>query len=135
MTEYYKYLENEETGQFDSLPVRKPMPGDVVRLTGKYWGGEIGALAVLDGFIGEQRDEFMAVFRASSFRGEDCLEHGRRGVVTSSGGPCPFIKACDLVDSHENIDRDFWKWKDVPRAGGGEHYTLSVPLWFWEGRE
>ncbi len=100
-----------------------PMPGDAVRLVGQYSGAKFGSIAILDGAIGFAEDSYMAVFAPSAFR--DARE------VSCSGGPAPYVACDELRPTGEMIAQLFWRWKDLPRAGGGEHYLLEVPLWDW----
>jgi hypothetical protein len=74
------------------------------------------------------------VFGASAFRGSS---HGLVGApsghyVSCSGGPCPCIPVEDLTYVGRTTQR-FWRWHDIPRAGGGEDFELEVNLWSWKG--
>lgn len=100
-----------------------PMPGDAVRLIGRYTGVKFGSIAILDGAIGFAEDSYMAVFAASAFRDAR--------VVSCSGGPAPYVACDELQPTGEMITQLFWRWKDLPRANGGEQYLLEVPLWDW----
>jgi hypothetical protein len=122
----------------DSVPEattdRQPMPGDVVRLTRDWSICKAGQLAVIEGKVGEARDDFMVNFCYSAFRGPNSIyaldqsEH-----VSCSGGPVPFLKPTALQPTGETIAFTFWRWKDAPRANGGEKYVLVVPVWEWDG--
>lgn len=126
-----------------------PQPGDVIRLDGDYCGVRTGAKAVIDShYWTEDLDNgpiVMAVFGASAYRGgvgfinaiemsmTNDLSKPQPAYVSCSGGPCPFVKIADLT-YEGRITQNFWRWKDIPRAGGGEPYTLEVSLWAWRGR-
>lgn len=113
-----------------------PQPGDVIDL------GEEGRAVIDSHYFGEDLGDgpiVLAVCGASAFRSTD----GRIGLasaieatmtggrfhpfVSCSGGPCPFVKLADLEHVGEVTQR-FWRWKDLPRVGGGVDYTEVVQL-------
>ena len=123
-----------------------PMPGDVVILSGEYSLCKPGDMAVIEGWIGVPQEEYLVCFRCNgqAFRGRTSfigmLESqittgitGPGGVVSCSGGPALYIKGRNLVMLPYEHEQLFWKWKDLPRADGGEDYRLKVQAWAWEG--
>jgi uncharacterized Zn-finger protein len=121
---------------FDNVRSHEPVtprPGDVVMLDGPYWGAKPGARAVIDGHSGIcDDDEVLICFGASAFRGG--RNHNDPDVyVSCSGGPVPCVKLDELTPDG-TTDREFWRWKTYPQAGGGEVYTATVNLWRWAGR-
>jgi hypothetical protein len=114
-----------------------PMPGDAViggdSFEGAYWNDVRGRIAIIDGVVGEPRDAYRAVFNAQeggAFRGPHNARAHRTApvVVSCSGGPSLQVLPCNLVAAG-NINAHFWRWLDVPRAGGRDRYRLVVPLW------
>lgn len=128
-------------------------PGDVVRFDGDESYDVLvkpGDRAVVDTayFDPDGDGEILVCFRASAFRDENArigiaqaieLSMTNTGltitmpIVSCSGGPAPFVKVADLTYVGTTVQA-FWKWKDRPRAGGGEHYTETVNMWSWKGR-
>lgn len=126
-----------------------PKPGDVVILDGEYCGCERGDQGTIEGIVGVAQDEYLVCFHVAPapFRGspgfvsrlETSMTSGimpaaDQEIVSCSGGPALYIKAADLKPCPYMHHQIFWKWKDLPRAGGGEDYRLQVPSWIWEGR-
>lgn len=102
-----------------------PQPGDVVRsMSGDF--PKAGSHGVINGTLNAREDKVSVCFAASAFRDDN--------IVSCSGGPVPFIKATELIWSGEFINREFWRWRDLPQANGGFHYFLSVPVWYWYPR-
>jgi hypothetical protein len=64
---------------------------------------------------------------ASIFYGPDG-HGGATEYVSVSGGPHPAVRIAQLELAGEAVIR-CWRWKDRPRAGGGEDYQRTVPLW------
>jgi hypothetical protein len=122
-----------------AAPATLPQPGDAVRLDGPYWGAELGAIAIIDStHYGWDWDtgepHVMLVFKASAFRGpRSAYSADQTERVSCSGGPCPFVKLADLTPAGERAVT-FWRWRDLPRAGGGVEYQRTVPLWSWGGQ-
>jgi len=116
----------------DWRTVPDPQPGDVVVLNGEYTGVRNGARAVIDGARVYEDDEFMVVFGASAFRGPSSkYAPDQTPYVSCSGGPCPPVKVADLKLLGQT-EQTFWRWKDLPRADGGEYYVETVNLWEWK---
>jgi len=122
-----------------------PKPRDIVRLTAAYMGLEKGSLGVIDSPYFAADGEAMVVFNASTFWGPtsdlaSAVEDDMTGAVlapdggrvSSSGGPCPFVKLDDLKPAGR-IFHTYWRWKDLPRAGGGINFQREVDLWEWGG--
>ena len=114
-----------------------PMPGDAViggeSFEGAYWRDVRGRIAIIDGVVGEPSDAYRAVFNAQeggAFRGpHSALAHRTAQVVVScSGGPSLHVLPSNL-SLIGNIYAHYWKWLDIPRAGGRDRYRLLVPLW------
>jgi len=110
-----------------SIADRAPRPGDVVVYDGsgpfdtyqkQNNGGGLGVLECHAGGL-------MVCFAASAFR-----EHSR---VSCSGGPATWLKSEHLT-FEGLIDRSFWRWgRGFSGSGEGGHYTITVPLWRWDG--
>lgn len=120
----------------------KVQPGDVVRIDSDHDSLiKPGSRAVVDGshfeidFEDGKGPMVLAVanlYGGAAFRG---AAHGARDPdqsehVSASGGPCPFIPIAELVHEGET-EQTFWRWKTIPKAGGGENYTVTVQLWSW----
>lgn len=111
------------------------MPGDVVELVGEWFGGNPGATGVIGGVIGEPEDMLHVVFNCSAFRGKNSAWSKGPEYVSCSGGPGTIaLPAALLQPTGRTISRHFWRWKGLPCADGGEDYTLTVPLWTWDGQ-
>lgn len=102
-------------------------PGDVIILPD-------GKRAVIDSaYYGTDFEDgagpvVLAVCAYSVFRGDGSSPHNTAGHVSASGGPCPFVPLAELR-LVGTTDVEFWKWKDMPRADGGEPYTVTVNLY------
>lgn len=114
----------------------RPEAGDVVRLDGDWWGAETGSHGVINGGDHYGPDDAMVVFNlygGAAFRGPASAHApDQRPSVSCSGGPCPAIPKKDLRYVG-TVEQRFWRWKDIPRADGGEEYTETVSLWSWAG--
>jgi len=129
----------------------KPMPGDAVHYIGDdvrrvlLCGEELeerykplnswGRIGIINGVLGEPRDEFLVTFNpygGAGFRGG---LHGKKdeGTVSVSGGPVPLLTVLDLEYTGETLRLRFWCWRCLPEANGGEDYTREVPVWNWAG--
>ena len=109
-----------------------PKPGDAIRLDSPFWGAPEGSFAIIDGCATYPEPYLMVTFGASAFRGPNsAYSHDQTAYVSCSGGPCPPVNpaSLSLIGTHVVT---FWRWKDLPRAGGGENYQLEVPLWSWK---
>jgi hypothetical protein len=116
--------------RIDAVPAA-PMPGDAVIVLCPYCGIMPGAVAILDGTIGVPQKEFLGVVSYSTFRGPSSKYSAEAEFVSSSGGPCPVIAAEELAFSGHILPVWCWRWIDLPRVDGGEHYRIEVPLWLW----
>jgi hypothetical protein len=106
----------------------KPGAGHVVRLDGLYDGLPLGSHAVLGGVKGEDEDDYLATFGASTHISATCF--------SSSGGPAPFLPVSELEFTGETRQQTFWRWRDgFPHADNSEEVTLEVPVWSWKGRD
>jgi len=112
-----------------------PMPGDAVRLTGPFMAplAKTGAIGILNGMVGQARDEYTIIFHASAFRGKSNGYSGPEGVSCSGGPGTISTPTTELVATGETVRHRFWRWRTTPQAGGGEDYYLDVPLWEWRG--
>lgn len=111
----------------ENIKDRPPKYGDVVVYDGSGPFNTLqkenngGGFGVLEHHAGD----LMVCFAASPFRVFD--------MVSCSGGPAVWLSPDHLT--YEGLtDRTFWRWHRG-FAGGGEggHYTLTVPLWRWDG--
>jgi hypothetical protein len=99
-----------------------PMPGDLVRIiNSKDCLINEGSFGVIEGIVGQRRDEYLVCFNAYSTFKEDS--------VSSSGGPAYMIKTSDLVATQGTREWYFWKWRDFPRAGGGVPFGETCRIW------
>ena len=140
-----------------SLLRKRPEGGQAVRLTAEWpWAGsliKVGAIGVINGFVGYPAEGGLHIcWDHSTFRGwggYGCPEHDFRSPrlleyyeqhpsaisVSSSGGPATIMLPPKLLrPTKEIVSVKFWCWKDFPKAGGGYHYVLDVPLWEWDGK-
>ena len=104
------------------IELTKPMPGDLVMILNS---GDClvknRSLGVIEGIIGEYRNHYLVCFNDSTFN------DGK--IVNASGGPAYCIDSARLKQSPRILNKTFWKWKDFPRAGGGEYYIKSCKVW------
>jgi hypothetical protein len=109
---------------FQAIAPAEPKLGDCVEL-------EDGTRAVIS--VGpDYGPDWLGICelgRASIFYGESHRGDGRGEYVSVSGGPHPGIRRARFLATGETADIRCWRWKDRPRAGGGEDYTRTVPLW------
>jgi len=112
----------------------KPKPGDAVLYTADepYIGVKKGQIAIIDGHWYDDKT-CLICFAYSAFKGKASKysEHGE--YVSCSGGPLPLVAHKDLKPTGKKKTITFWRWKDYPRAGGGEYYQEDVTLWEWNG--
>lgn len=114
--------------EFEQILPLKPKPGDAVRLTGEFSIGNIGDIGIIGNDHPEAEDELHITFNC---QGQSFWQGDK---VSCSGGPVSmFTPASELRPTGETIKWTFWRWKDVPRAGGRESYEKEVPLWEWAG--
>lgn len=114
---------------------RFPQGGDAVRLTAPWrWGMlEPGKIGIIDGEVGKDITDFVRItFNFSCFRGKSSAYSNGPEFVSCSGGPATIATpVTDLKPTGETIEIIAWKWKGLPRAGGGENYRVEVPVWEW----
>ncbi|NJD75739.1 MAG: hypothetical protein FIB08_01400 [Candidatus Methanoperedens sp.] len=105
--------------------VTYPMPGDLVMIENSHDTLIANfSYGIIEGIIGEPQDEYLVCFNAySTFRDTS---------VSASGGPAYMIHAKNLVDAKIARDWFFWKWKDMPRAGGGVPFKETCRIWFFD---
>lgn len=109
--------------------MEQPKAGDaVIVATDNYYGAKKGAIGIIDGGWWYGKEHAMVVFGASTFR-------SGTGAISCSGGPCPGVAVADLKPTGKMQTVTCWRWAEprLPRAGGGEDYTIEVPLWEWNG--
>lgn len=112
-----------------------PRAGDTVRLALPWkWASElpVNSIGIINGMVNEDMTYKTGslTFRASAFRNDS--------VVSCSGGPATIggVATENLRWTGETIERTFWRWKDnFPGAGRGYNYTLTVPVWEWNGEQ
>ena len=100
----------------------RPMPGDAVMI----WNSndclvKDRTIGIIEGMIGDCRDAYLVCFNDHTFRDDE--------TVSASGGPAYRIDTVRLKPSNRVVNKLFWKWRDVPRAGGGEYYYKSCRVW------
>lgn len=129
-----EYLDEEEAAR-DLPNFAVPMPGDAVRLTGRYPGVAQGAVAVIQGIVGRPEAECSVVFFAHAFRGtsDATCPPGCQIRVSCGGGPVMNVPAKELTYTGERRTAYFWHWRAMPQGDGGQDYTLDVPVWNWAG--
>jgi hypothetical protein len=104
------------------IELTKPMSGDLVMiLNSNDCLVKDRSLGVIEGIVGQYRDNYLVCFNDSTFN------DGKS--VVASGGPAYTINSARLKRSPRLITKTFWKWKDFPRAGGGEYYNKSCKVW------
>lgn len=114
----------------------RPMPGDAVRLTDRWRWGMIGPnrVGIIDGMVGHPDDKLEITFNYSCFRGPSSGSGPE--IVSCSGGPGTIaLDYRNLKKTGRKFAVSCWKWKDYPRAGGGEPYMIEVDEWEWNGNE
>jgi len=113
---------------------RKPMPGDVVQVTNpKDCLIKEGSYGIIEGEEGCFAEEYMVCFNSYSiFRGTRNKNTEKPVFISASGGPALIIPAIQLKPREWNTTMWFWRWKDYPRADGGERYAWSCKVWTWE---
>ncbi|MFQ5811423.1 MAG: hypothetical protein ACE5JM_17535 [Armatimonadota bacterium] len=115
----------------------QPMAGDAVRLTGEFMPplAKEGDIGIIGGVVGRPDPDFGITFHASAFRGKSSAYSQGPEFVSCSGGPGAIaVNASELTATGETMPVRFWRWRSLPQAGGGEPYTLEVPVWEWAGR-
>lgn len=105
---------------------KRPMAGDAVLLTAPWSIAPAKSWGVIGGMCSIEDDFLHICFHAN------CFNDGHS--VSCSGGPATIaLPAFLLIPSDGIKQQNFWKWKDVPRAGGGIGYSTEVPVWEWNG--
>jgi hypothetical protein len=111
---------------------RVPMPGDAVRLMGKYIGETDGSIAIIEGRIGQAEAKYRICFRANAFRGRSSPHTCGHEFVSCSGGPLPVVASTDLKPTDETVSVTCWRWGEKgPGAHCGHYFKLDVPVWEW----
>ena len=114
---------------------RLPQAGDIVRMPISKLGIKAGELGVINGLVGISLDMIEVTWNYSAFRGkqvgDDIAKPDDPVYVSCSGGPGMYFNASELTPTNETHTVNFWKWKELPRANGGIHYKLDVPVWVW----
>ena len=123
----------------DAYTPPRPAGGDLVRLTREWAGEAVGSIGIVGGIVGEPREDLEITFgwyadgpfvgRNSGYPSDRSPEH-----VSCSGGPgALFVPASRLVQTDDVQLHRAWKWKDSPRAGGGQVYQRAARVWEWDG--
>jgi len=114
---------------------RLPQAGDIVRAINDTIGIKAGELGVINGKVGSPLNIIEVTWNYSAFRGKHIGDSMARPddpiYVSCSGGPGAYIEANELVSTNDTKIVNFWKWEDLPRADGGIHFELDVPVWDW----
>lgn len=103
-----------------------PMPGGLVRITNST--DDLvpdGTLGVIEGKAGQVMDCYLVTFRFSPAPFLDDTH------CTASGGPAFIILSRDLVPVGSQPAL-FWRWKDLPREGGGNYYRKEVNVFEYD---
>jgi len=102
--------------------MNKPLPGDLVMMRNSDdCLVKDRSLGVIEGTVGQYEEEYLVCFNDSTFN------DGK--IVNASGGPAYYIDSSRLKPSPRIVNKRFWKWKDYPRADGGESYFKSCKVW------
>jgi hypothetical protein len=129
-----------------------PTAGDAVRLTGEWFGCKPGQIGILGGRVGYQHEDFSITFNCNgqAHRGwssdggpviplndpKFTKTDGWSECVSCSGGPAtiwtPAAKLTPTTDFHT---QSFWCWRSLPEAHSGVHYSVTVPVWEWDGKD
>lgn len=112
-----------------------PKGGDAVRLIAPWsWGMiDVGKIGVIEGRTDkEYKDNVEITFNYSCFRGKSSACSDGPEYVSCSGGPGTIATpVSELKPTNETTKIRVWRWKDVPRGGGGVDYEIEVPVWEW----
>lgn len=103
-----------------------PMPGDLVRITNST--DDLvpdGTLGVIEGKVGQVMDCYLVTFRFFPLPFLDDTH------CIASGGPAFIILSRDLVPAGSQSAL-FWKWKNLPREGGGDHYRKEANVFEYD---
>jgi hypothetical protein len=122
-----------------TLCMTKPNGGEAVRLAAPWKWGMLppGSIGIIDGVTDEECEESASiVFNFSAFRGKSSKYSQGPEYCSCSGGPATIATPVDeLKPTNETHTYTAWRWKDLPRANGGESFQVTVPLWEWTPSE
>lgn len=119
-------------------PTRVPQPGDLILLHHSDWHAlpDGGVLRVCEemGWADPARELVVAPrHQVATFRGPIAGRWSRSTTprMSTSGGPFRKVAVERLQGLHcwGSVGDRFWRWQDVPRAGGGIEYLAVVTLW------
>lgn len=121
----------------NNLPTPRPVPGDVVNVTRSEWYGldDGEALQLCEGWPWLEDHASSAIpvkglHGGRSFWGRRTGNAGDTSPETMETSGGPFVSFdTSLLRWTGTTERTFWRWKDVPRADGSEHYTRTVNVW------
>ena len=115
-----------------------PRPGDLILLHHSEWYAvpDGGVLRVCEemGWAEPTRELVVAPrHRVTTFRGPFAGRWSRNTAcrMSTSGGPFRKVAVDELRGLWRwgPVSDRFWRWQDVPRAGGGIAYRAVVTLW------
>lgn len=111
-----------------SLP-DAPCGGDVVRLVAPWSFCKAGEVGIIEGKVGEARDDASITFRFSAHVAEE-------GYVTASGGPgTVWTDMRRLKPTGEVLVVTCWRWRDGRAAAhNGVDFLREARVWEWDGR-
>jgi hypothetical protein len=113
----------------------RPSGGDAVRLAAPWRWGMLpaGSIGIIGGITDAECGEFAAItFNYSAFRGRDSKYCRGPEYCSCSGGPGTVATpVSELKATGETYTYTAWRWRDLPRADGGESYRVTVTLWEW----
>jgi hypothetical protein len=113
----------------------RPSGGDAVRLSAPWRWGMLpaGSIGIIDGVTDEERKDSAAItFNFSAFRGRSSKYSKDPEYCSCSGGPGTVATpVSELRPTGEAYTYTAWRWRDLPRADGGESYRVTVTLWEW----
>jgi|GEM_PF-4767242 len=113
----------------------RPSGGDAVRLASPWRWGMLpaGSVGIIDGVTDEECEESAAItFNFSAFRGRSSKYSKGPEYCSCSGGPGTVATpVSELRPTGETYTYTAWRWRDLPRADGGEPYLVTATLWEW----
>ncbi len=111
----------------------RPEAGHAVRLEAPWSCLPPGKTGIIEGVVGQPQDGVSITFNYSAFRGPASrYSADLTPNVSCSGGPGTiYTPAEELFATGEYMEIGFWRWRDSPKADGGEAYHLLVPIWGW----
>ncbi len=113
----------DKSKQKETTKRSAPLPGELVQIENSTDPLiKDGSYGVIEGILNMERGEYFVCFNAYS-----TFKDGSH--VSCSGGPCFIISVTELMDTNSTKEWTFWRWADLPRAGGGITYSSKVKVW------